>query len=262
MGRNQMNRSILDEFEADELELARRLWGLCRNPSPELVQRVRAISGRPDQIPAAGPGLGLHFAGSKPVLTALTVLLIIIGLFFASPAAQATLGQFEKIIGQIHLTILDVLPRRTDPIFVESTPVSLADAEAAAPFKWMSPAYLPAGLASKAREVYVIDLESPIVKLLWRDAAGGFVQLSIHQANGETSQIENVIGAQSSDTILINGQEAAIIYGGWDETNRTWSHQDRLVTIIWVVDRVQYNLLSYSTLVSPAELKAMAQSVQ
>jgi len=254
-----MNESILDEFEADELKLAQHLWGLRRQPSAELKQRVRAIPGR--QAQAARPWPRFRLVWSKPVLAALTALLVMVGLLFASPAALATLGQFEKIIGQIHLTILDVLPPRTDPIVVESTPVSLADAQAAAPFELTSPAYLPAGLAAEA-QAYIIELEPPIIKLLWRDTAGGFVQLSMHQANGETSQIENVVGSESSDTILINGQEAAIIYGGWDETNRTWSHQDRLVTIIWVVDGVQYNLLSYSTLISPADLRAMAQSVQ
>jgi hypothetical protein len=251
-----MNRSILDGFKAEELELAQQLWELRRQPSPELARRVQAIPGRPDRLRP-----GLLGVGSRPALAVLAALLVVAGLFFASPAAQATLGQFEKIIGQIHLTILDVLPRRTNPIVVESTPVSLAEARAAVPFELTKPAYVPAGLAAEA-QVYVIELESPIVKFLWRDAAGGFVQLSIHRAGDETSQIENVIGSESSDTILINGQEAAIIYGGWDETSRTWSHQDRLVTIIWVADGVQYNLLSYSTLISRAELRAMAESVQ
>lgn len=254
-----MNRSILNEFEAEALELAQQLWELRRQPSPELVRRVQAIPGRPDRPARRWPNL--RRMGSRPALAVLTALLVVGGLFFASPAAQGSLGQFEKIIGQIHLTILDVLPRRPNPVVVESRPVSLAEARAAVPFELTKPAYVPAGLAAEA-QVYVIQLESPIVKFLWRDTAGGFVQLSLHRAGDKTSQIENVIGAESSDTILINGQKAAIIYGGWDETSRTWSHQDRLVTIIWVAQGVQYNLLSYSTLISPAELRAMAESIQ
>ncbi|MEW5958590.1 MAG: hypothetical protein AB1801_12740 [Chloroflexota bacterium] len=241
-----MKHSILDEFEGDEL--ARQLLSLRRQPGAGLEQRIRAI---PRQT--ARPRLAPRRVWASVALA------VIAGLLFVSPVAQATLGQFQQVIGQIHLTILDVLPQRADPLVIESTPVSLAEARAAAPFAFVTPSHLPAGLSSQA-EVYVLKLESPIVKLLWRDQAGGFVQLSVHQANGAAAQIENVIGAESSDTILINGQEAVIIYGGWDQTSRTWQHQERLVTLIWVIDGVQYNLLSYSTLISSTDLLAMAQS--
>ncbi len=243
-----MSHSNLDEFAGDEL--AQQLLSLRRPPSAKLEQRIRAI-----------PQQTVRLRIAPRWVWASVALAVIVGLLFASPAAQATLGQFQQIIGQIHLTILDVLPARTDPIVIESTPVSLGEAQDAVPFDFLTPGYLPPDLRPQA-EIYVIELDSPIVKLLWRDTKGGFVQLSIHQANDKSTQIENIVGSESSDTILINGQEAAIIYGGWNQASRTWSHQDRLVTLIWVVNGVQYNLLSYSTLIPPPELIAMAQSIR
>ena len=95
----------------------------------------------------------------------------------------------------------------------------------------------------------------------WRDTAGGFVQLSAHLANRANNQIQNLIGAESSRTILINGREAVIITGAWDEVSRTWSYREQVTTLIWELDGVQYNLLSYSRILPSQELIKMAESV-
>ena len=106
------------------------------------------------------------------------------------------------------------------------------------------------------------ELETPIVKMRWRDIEGGFVQLSIHAANGEKNLTQNLIGTQSNDTIILNGRQAVLIYGGWDEASRTWDHEAQLVTLIWELEDIQYNLLAYSEAVSLPELIVMAESVR
>jgi hypothetical protein len=94
----------------------------------------------------------------------------------------------------------------------------------------------------------------------WRDAEGGFVQLSAHAADPANNLSQTLVGPESSQTILINGQEAVLVRGGWDEDSRTWSHQERVTTLIWRANGVQYRLLSFSNLPLP-ELMAMAESV-
>ena len=139
--------------------------------------------------------------------------------------------------------------------------VSLTTARTQVPFEFTVPTHLPAGLV-RDPQVFVTELEMPILKMRWQDVAGGFVQLSIHEANGAQNLTQNLIGAESSETIVLNGREAVLIYGGWDEASRTWKHEAQLVTLIWELDDIQYNLLAYSEAVPLAELMAMAESIR
>jgi hypothetical protein len=243
------SEAILAELETDELELAEQLLALRQKPGPELRRRVEAI---PDRRRAAS--LTPRLVGGMVAAAAVMLLLSI------SPPAQATLGRFEAVIGRIHLTMLDVLPHRPTPVIIESTPVSLPAARAQTPFDFAVPAQLPAGLIGEP-QILVTKLEMPIVKIRWRDINGGFVQLAVHQANDGQTLTQNLIGVESSQTISLNGQEAVLIYGGWDKASRTWDHQAQLVTLIWELEDIQYNLLAYSEAVPLPELIVMAESV-
>ncbi len=243
--------SILAEFQGEDAELAGQLLQLRQPPSESLQQRLQAIPHPPKRARRLGPQL---------VWAGLALLLVVLLATAVSPTAMARLGQFDKVIGQIHLTILDILPGRPTPVVIEKTPVSLAQARAAIPFELAAPAYLPAELGEP--EIFVLKLDAPIVTMRWRDRAGGFVQLAAHPANDAHNQIKNLIGAESSQTILINGREGVIVSGAWDEASRAWSHPEEVTTLIWELDRVQYNLLSYSRVVPIAELIKVAESVQ
>ncbi len=255
MEHDRLNQSkpnpILAEFQGKDAELAEQLLRLRRAPGAALQQRLRTIPH--SQKPARHLGPQLVWAG-------LALLLVVLLATAVSPTVTARLGQFDKVIGQIHLTILDILPGRPTPVVIEKTPVSLAQARAAIPFKLAAPAYLPAELGEP--EIFVLKLDAPIVTMRWRDRAGGFVQLVAHPANEAHNQIKNLIGAESSQTILINGREGVLVSGAWDEASRTWSYQEEVTTLIWELDRVQYNLLSYSRVVPIAELIKIAESVQ
>jgi hypothetical protein len=254
MGSNKMSRTelnpILQEFQAEDAELAAQLLSLRQEPGSMLRRRIQSI-----------PRQKARQTRLLPRLVWGSVAAIIVILLVASPGAQAMWVQVEKVIGRIHLTIMEVLPNRSTPIVIESTPISLAEAQAVVPFDFAVPTYLPDALNRDA-EVFVTQLEPPIVKMRWWDTGNGFVQLAIHPANGKNNLTRNLIGSESSDIILINGQEGVIIYGGWDETSRTWSHQDRVTTLIWELDGIQYNLLSFSNAVPLTELIIMAESVR
>ena len=108
----------------------------------------------------------------------------------------------------------------------------------------------------------MLKLDAPIVTMRWRDRAGGFVQLAAHPANDTHNQIKNLVGADSSQVVLIDGRAAVIVSGAWDEVSRVWSHEEEVTTLIWELNGVQYNLLSYSQVVPTGELIKIAQSVQ
>lgn len=255
MEHDRLNQSkpnpILAEFQGKDAELAEQLLRLRRTPGASLQQRLRAIPHPQKRARRLGPQL---------VWAGLALLLVVLLATAVSPTAMARLGQFDNVIGQIHLTILEILPGRPTSVVVENKPVSLAEARAAIPFELAAPAYLPGELGEP--EIFVLKLDAPIVTMRWRDRAGGFVQLAAHPANNAHNQIKNLIGAESSQTILINGRKGVLVSGAWDEASRAWSHPAEVTTLIWELDGVQYNLLSYGRIVPMAELIKIAESVQ
>ncbi len=258
MSQTELN-PILNEFQAADVELAKQLLSLRQKPSPALEHRIQTI---PRQK-----------ARSLPVVPRLawgSVALVIVALLFTSPVARAMWGEVEQVIGRIQLMAIDVLPKpivaevepkQTEPVIIKSTPISLAEAQATMPFDFAVPTHLPDGLRPK-KEVLVTKLESPIVTIRWRDIEGGFVQLTAHPYRTKDRPIQTLIGAGSSRTILINGQKAIIVSGAWDQSSRSWDQQSQVVTLIWEVDNIQYQLLSFSSVVPITELIAMAQSVR
>ncbi len=241
------------EFPPDEAELARQLLALRHQPSPALQRRVQAI---PRQ--KAARVMSRHLVGG-------VVALLVMALLFVSPPVEATLDEVQAIIGQIHLIVRSVWPK---PIATETvTPLetelmTLAEAKARLPFDFTLPAYVPDSLNRTGDKVAVAKLAIPMVKMEWRDSEGGFVQLTAAASSQKNQLTYTVVGPDSQETLLINGQEAVLVRGGWDSESRTWSHQDRLLMLLWTVRGVQYRLLSFSRMVSPAELIAMAESIR
>ena len=237
------------EFSPDESELTRQLLSLRQMPSTTLQHRIQVIPQQTHSLPRS--------------LVAGAIALVVVALLFISPPVKATLDEVQKVMGQIHLTVRSVWPKPTATVvMIEPVAMSLAEAQAMLPFDFSLPSHIPNGLDVTGEKVFVTPLATPIVKMQWRDSEGGFVQLSAHAAGPENSLSQTLIGPESSKTILINGQEAVLVWGGWDEESRTWSHQDQVTTLIWTANGGQYRLLSYSNLVPLTELIAMAESIR
>ncbi|MFN8457001.1 MAG: hypothetical protein U0401_20440 [Anaerolineae bacterium] len=235
----------------EDAELARQLFALRRPPSEVLQRHVQTI---PRQPPARL--LPRHLLG---VVAGVCVML----LLFISPPVQATLGQAQKVIGQINLTVQEIWPQPTAAVtMLETEPMSLAVAQAVIPFEFGLPAYVPAGLSRPDDRVTVAKLSTPLVQAEWRDAQGGFVQLSAYAADPALQFNQTVVGPDSSSAILINGQAGVLVRGAWDDASRTWSHQDRMLTLLWANNGVQYRLLAFTSQISLPELVAMAESIK
>jgi hypothetical protein len=242
-----MKQIELDQLPPDEAELARRLLSLRQAPGPALQRRVQAIPQQRQFVPRS--------------LVGGVIAVVVVALLFISPPVKATLDEVQKVMGQIHLTVRSVWPKPTATVvMIEPVAMPLAEAQAVLPFDFAVPAYIPSSLIVSGDEVFVTQLATPLVKMQWREAEGGFVQLSAHAADALNNPSQTLVGPESSQTTLINGQEAVLVRGSWDEDSRTWSHQERVITLIWIANGVQYRLLSFSNL-PLAELMAMAESI-
>lgn len=243
-------KSLSPEFPPDEAELARQLTALRRMPSSTLQRRIQTISrhNRQERV------VPRHLVGGA-------VALLVVALLFASPTAKATLDEVQAIIGQIHLTVRSAWPKPTETVVpLETELMTLAEAKARLPFDFAFPSYTPEGL-SAGDQISVAKLTVPMAKMEWRDPEGGFVQLTAAASDQENQLSYTLVGPDSSEPILINGQEAVLVRGGWAGESRTWNHQDQIITLIWTVEGVQYRLLAYSRLVPLTELMAMAESI-
>lgn len=235
----------------EDVDLARHLFALRQPLSAALRRRVQAV---PRQSPPRL--LPRHLLG-------VVVAAGIVMMLFISPPVQATLGQVQKVIGQINLTVQDVWPRPTAVVtMLQTEPMSLAAAQAVIPFEFDLPAYVPAALSRPDDQVTVAKLATPIVQVEWRDTQGGVVQLSASAADPAIQFNQTVVGPDSSTAISINQQAGVLVRGAWDETTRSWSHQDRMLTLLWANHRVQYRLLAFTRQISLSELVAMAESIK
>lgn len=244
--------SMLPELPPDEAELARQLFALRHRPSQALQRRIRTIPQQP-----------AYRTWPVPKLAGVVGALVLIALLFMSPPAQATLGEVRRVVGQIHLVVRSAWPEPTATIVLpEAKPISLTEAQALLPFELSLPGEIPPGLDVTKQEVFISQVAGPVIKLRWPDQVGGFVQLSARAAGSENEAVQTLVGPASSESLLVNGQPAVIVRGGWDETSGAWSYEDQVITLIWTVDGVQYKLLSLSRSVSLTELIAMAESIQ
>lgn len=244
-------KPVPPEFSPEEAELARQLVSLRQKPSPALQRRVQAV-------PQSAPPRRSVPRG----LVGGIIALVVGALLFISPPVQATLDEVQKMVGQVPLTIRSVWAAPTATVvMLETEPMSLDAARTAVPFDFALPAYLPDTLSRSSDEVRVAQTPVALVKVEWRDRAGGVVQLTAHAGSSANQLSQTLVGPESSEPIQINGREAVLVRGGWDKSSHTWSHQGQVMTLIWTVNGVQYRLLAYSDLISLAELKRMAESI-
>jgi hypothetical protein len=236
---------------AKDADLARHLFALRQSPSATLQRRIQAV---PRQ--SSSRFLPRHLVGVVAVVG-------VVVLFFVSPPVQATLGQVQKVIGQINLTIQEVWPQPTATVMMlETVPMSLAAAQDVIPFEFDLPAYVPDNLSRPDDRVTVARLTTPMVQVEWRDRQGGVVQLSAYADDPAVQFNQTVVGPGSSTPLLINQQEGVLVQGAWDETTRAWSHQDRMLTLLWANHGVQYRLLAFTRQISLDQLVAMAESIK
>ncbi len=238
-----------DEFRGADAGVARQLLNLRQTPSAALQCRVQAI-----------PQQSAHRERFVPRLAWAAVGLILVALAFASPAVRAALSKVEEVVGRIHLTVTDSVPGAPREFtFTETEWMSLGEALAAVPFDFAMPTYVPDGFTTSGQaKVWTSYDGKEIVIIEWRDAKGHFFALD---AREYYEGAHFTVGPDSSKTILINGQEAIVVSGGWNASCDTWNDQAGTTALIWEANGVLYKLMTFRNAVSLTELIAVAESV-
>ncbi len=244
--------SVLKEFQGEDAALAEQLLSLRQPPPPNLQRRVQAIPQK---------SRGKHRFKIPRMVWGVAALVVVL-MLVVSPGARARLGELRQVVGQINLGVTDVEPTFTNPVAVDSVAVSLDEAQMLVPFNVALPAFVPGDLVASNAEISILKIQTPIVKMLWAVNRSDFVQLSLRSNERDAPLSRTLVGPYSSQTVLINGQEAALVRGGWNKAEQSWDYQDQLTTLIWHNNGVQYKILSVGNQIPLAELIAMAESIQ
>jgi len=242
-----MNENSLrhDGLQGGDAELARDLLSLHRAPSAALQRRVESI-----------PGQATPRARVTRHLVWVIVALAVVGFVFASPTARAARETVQEVIGRVHLIFADLNPYRDEPVtLVEGEGMSLEEARERVSFDFA----VPQGFTATEVTVYASGDSPDVVSMHVCDA--NFLCFEL-RARAHNDAGGTLVGPESVETILINGQEAAVLSGGWDSESGTWIEDVGQTTIIWETGGVQYELMTRTEAASLEELIAVAEAVQ
>jgi hypothetical protein len=245
MGEYQMSENnFQEELQSTGDELAQQLVSLRQTPSGSLQRRVQAI---PRQTAPQG-----RFS---PRLAWIVVALVIVGLAIGSPVARAALEAAEEVIGRIHLTVTDLNPYTNQPAnLVEGQVMSLEEARDKVLFDFA----IPQGFTATQVTLYAFGDRPDLVEVNLCNANSLCLELLAfaHRESGS-----NLVGPESIETVLVNGQEAVVFHGGWNAGSGEWIEDVGQTTMIWEAGGVQYELMAATDTVTMEELIAIAESV-
>jgi len=261
----------LNESIRGDDQLKQALWSLRQVPGPRLHQRIRAITQAPEARTrlALGAFLPLKLLPSNasqriaaPVV-GLVIALVLITFLATSPVVRATLGEIEEAIGRIFLIVTDVMPDSSEATLIDEEQMTVEDARNLAPFQFSLPTHLPEGFAGTDIVGVSIPNEvvAEVVRAQWHDEDGNLLELCIH-AHKDIEPIQTIVGPDSLEVVQVNGSEAALVRGGWDNPSGEWRYQDETITVIWVLGDVRYSLLSHGDRLSIDELITVAETVR
>ena len=178
-----------------------------------------------------------------------------------SPAVRASLATFLGEIGGVVFNETSVYPNYSGTEAATLATVqtlSLDEAQAVLPFSFGVPTWMPEGFVMDpiVRITYFTEGFTPVSITFKKPRAEGWVN-TISLMVGQTSP-PWVIAPNSAETISVNGQEAALIQGGWNSQTQRWGLEG--LTLAWTKEGVFYQLLTWAN-VSKDELILIAASI-
>lgn len=197
----------------------------------------------------------------RPVaLGAITLLLALTLTLVVSPSALAQVQDWVGQVGGVLFTATGDYPGGDEPVTIApSEKMRLEEARAILPFTVDLPAWVP--------ESYVLDETVTFVHfddgvdrifVQWRAPQKALLELEIVNLLPEKSNW--LVGPESIEEVLINGEPAALVRGGWNSDTKQWENRGQLQL------HVAHNGQSYiystmETDISVDELIRMAESL-
>lgn len=254
MERGEALPAGLPADDAADLELAGRLLAQQMRPSRRLVLAVQQSMMTPSS--ASPPSLAARLKAWKrrlPMSTpqmslwkrlvwgGVALILALALVVLAFPGIRAAALEALLKIGGVGFVETDQGPSTDDAEIWSEQIVSLAAAQAILPFA--VPTWAPEGYVLKENEVTVARPYTDVlhVMLKWEKTGGPTIYFEVWRGPSENWELQWMVGNDAVETILVNGQEVALVRGGWDhETHQYGPTPD--VQLVWKERDLYYSL--------------------
>ena len=165
----------------------------------------------------------------RPVaIGAITLLLVLTLTLVVSPAARAQVQDWVGQVGGVLFTATGDYPGGDEPVTIApSEKMSLEDANAILPFTIDLPAWVPEGYVLEETVTFV-HFEDGVERIFiqWRAPQKALLELEIENLPPEESKW--LVGLESIEEVLVDGEPAALVRGGWHADTKQWENPEIL----------------------------------
>lgn len=197
----------------------------------------------------------------RPVALAAIIFLLVLTLtLVVSPAARAQVQDWVGQVGGVLFTATGDYPGGDEPVTIApNEKMSLEDARAILPFTIDLPAWVPEGYMLEETVTFV-HFEDGVERIFfqWRTSKKAHLELEIEDRPPEESNW--LVGLESIEEVLVNGEPAALVRGGWHADTKQWDNPE--ILHLYVPHKGQtYIFNSMEKDISVEELIRMAESL-
>jgi hypothetical protein len=197
----------------------------------------------------------------RPVaLGAITLLLVLTLTLVVSPAARAQVQDWVGQVGGVLFTATGDYPGGDEPVTIApSEKMRLEDARTILPFTIDLPAWVPEDYVLEETVTFVHfedGVESIFIQ--WRAPQKALLELEIENLPPEESKW--LVGLDSIEEVLVDGEPAALVRGGWHADTKQWENPE--ILHLYIAHKGQiYIFSSLEKDISVDELIRMAESL-
>lgn len=197
----------------------------------------------------------------RPVaIGAITLLLVLTLTLVVSPAARAQVQDWVGQVGGVLFTATGDYPGGDEPVTIApSEKMSLEDASAILPFTIDLPTWVPEGYVLEETVTFV-HFEDGVERIFiqWRAPQKALLELEIEKLPPEESKW--LVGLESIEEVLVDGEPAALVRGGWHADTKQWENPE--ILHLYIPHKGQtYIFSSMEKDISVDELIRMAESL-
>ena len=197
----------------------------------------------------------------RPVaIGAITLLLVLTLTLVVSPAARAQVQDWVGQVGGVLFTATGDYPGGDEPVTIApSEKMSLEDASAILPFTIDLPTWVPEGYVLEETVTFV-HFEDGVERIFiqWRAPQKALLELEIENLPPEESKW--LVGQESIEEVLVDGEPAALVRGGWHADTKQWENPE--ILHLYIPHKGQtYIFSSMEKDISVDELIRMAESL-
>lgn len=162
------------------------------------------------------------------VLGAITLLLALTLTLVVSPSARAQVQDWVGQVGGVLFTATGDYPGGDGPIkTIPGNEMRLEEARAVLPFTVDLPAWIPEGYVLE-ETISILRLEDDIERVFIQWAAPQKALLELQITGRAPEDSHWVVGTGSIEEMLINGEPAALVRGGWNADTKQWEDRGQL----------------------------------